>query len=365
MADPGDLRRVAGDGRQRVLRVHAGLHRHGRAHGQILNGGLGVVGADGHLHPCPGQKHRIFLGHIHQLRLAPVAHAGSGDDPHPGLGQQIRHPVGLRPVDDHIVQPEFPADAHRRGDIVRPVGMEVGGQGPRHHIRQGFQLHIQFRLLGIRVLHGLVLLVPVLHRLGQILPDDGRRGHTGHRRLLAVVIHRLGILAQGEFHGHRSFHNRLVHPAAVGFDGRELSGDGVGAARAGEHRGHAPLSGLLETAVLDVHPVNGPQMGGAGVGGLVAVVRLKPQAVAEEAQVAVGVHKAGDDMSPFRVQHFSLSGVLQLLHRAHTGDLLPFQLHIAMGNHRSIHGMHRSVDNQHLIRSLSTKLLFDILWKIM
>ncbi len=52
--------------------------------------------------------------------------------------------------------------------------------------------------------------------------------------------------------------------------------------------------------------VDGPQVGGAGVGGLVAVVPLKAHGVPEHPQVAVGVHKAGLDMPALGVKRLPL-----------------------------------------------------------
>ena len=157
----------------------------------------------------------------------------------------------------------------------------------------------------------------------------------------------LGFSPRANFMACRGLDHHLVHPAAVGLEGGKLAGDGVGRAGAGEHRGHAPLPGLPEAPVQGVHPVDGPQLGGAGVGGLVAVVGLKAQGVPEQAQVAVGVDEAGEDVPPLRVQ--PLPGVPA--GRASMGPtaviLSPSEGHKAPGDHRAVHGVYHPVVNEH------------------
>ena len=103
----------------------------------------------------------------------------------------------------------------------------------------------------------------------------------------------------------------------------------------------------LAAPIQGVHPVDGPQLGGAGVGGLVAVVGLKAQGVSEQAQVAVGVDEAGEDVPPLRVQHLTAVPGGQGLHGPHGGDLVPLQQHKAPGDHRGVHGVYHPVLNEH------------------
>ena len=293
------------------------------------------------------EQGRVVQGLAHQLRLGAVGEAGPGDDRHPRLRQQLGHQIALRAVNHHQLQPELPAEAHGGSDVVGPVGVEVGGQLSRHHRHQRLQLGVVIGhvLVGISVRLGLLVLV--LLGFGQVLPDEGRGGHTGHRRLLPVVVDRLGIFPQGKLHGGGGLEHHLVHPAAVGLEGQELPGDGVGRAGAGEHRGHAPLPCLPEAPVQGIHPVDGPELGGTGVGGLVSVVRLKAQGIPEQAQVAVGVDEAGQDMPPLRIQHGALRPGGQGLHGPYGGELLPLKGHEAAGNHRPVHGVNYPVENQH------------------
>ena len=211
------------------------------------------------------------------------------------------------------------------------------GSSPR------LQLGVEVGHIHVRVVLRLGLLIHVLQRLGEILPDDGGGGHAGDWGLLPLVVDALGVLTQGELHGDRGAQDHLVHPAAVGLEGGELPGDGVGAAGTGENGGHAPLPGLLKVSVQGVHRVDGPQVRGAGVGGLVAVVGLKAQAVAKHTQVAVRVHKTRDNVAPGRVNHRTVRPHGQGGHGADGSDFAVPGGHKAVFNDKALHGVDDAV----------------------
>ena len=255
--------------------------------------------------------------------------------------------MALSAVDDDALQAELFGDAHPGGNVVGPVGVDVDGQLPPHHGQQRLQLGVKLGALLVLVLLRPVQLLAVLQGLGQILPDDGRRGHTGDGGLVPLVIHALGVLSQGHLHGRRGLDDHLVHPPSGGLDGGELAAHRVGGAGAGEHRGHAPLPCLLKAAVLGIDGVDGPQVRGAGVGGLVAVVPLKTHCVPEHPQVAVGVDKAGQHMVPPGVHRLPLPLCGAVLHGPHPGDLPPGHGNKAPGNGLSVHGVDDTVDDKH------------------
>ena len=252
-------------------------------------------------------------------------------------------------MDDHIAQVKLLADPYPGDDVVRPVGVDVDGKFPPKDREQRLQLGVIFGLLLLLVLQGPLQLLPVLLRLGQILPDHRGGGHAGGGGLPALVVGKLGVLPQGQLHGSRRLKHHGVHPATVGLDGGKLAADGVGAARAGENGGHPRLPGLLKAAVHGVDGVHRPQMGGAGIGGLVAVIPLHTHCIPEHPQMAVGVHKAGLDVPALGVEHLSLPLLGTLLHGPEAGDLVPPDLHISSRDGEALHGMDRSVDNQHFI----------------
>lgn len=221
-------------------------------------------------------------------------------DPLPG--QDVRHQVALGGVDQHVVQAKLFGDADGSGDVVGPVGVEVGGKGPLDHRHQGLQGRVIVRRVLVRVLPAPLDPVRIFQRLAQLLPDQGGSGHPGGGGLVPVAVRLFGVLAQGEFHGRWGQHHHVVHPAAHRLHRRRLTGDGVAAAGAGEHGGDPGLPGLLEAVVHGVQAVDGPQVGGAGVRDLIAVVVIVAQTVCQHPQMAVGVDKAREQMAAPGIQ---------------------------------------------------------------
>lgn len=123
-------------------------------------------------------------------------------------------------MDNHIVQAELLGNADGREDIVGPVGMKVSLYLTAQHRQKRLTLHVKLRRIHIGVYRSPVLLFKILPRLEQRLADNGRRGHAGDGRLIAVVIAALGILAQCKFHGSRCLNDHIVNPAAPGPDGQ-------------------------------------------------------------------------------------------------------------------------------------------------
>ena len=103
----------------------------------------------------------------------------------------------------------------------------------------------------------------------------------------------------------------------------------------------------MKAAVLGIDGVDGPKLWGTGVGGLVAVVGLKAQSVAEHAQMAVGVDETGQDVSAPGVVHRAGLRRWQGGHLPHRPDLSILYLHIAVGDHRPSHGVDHSVEDAH------------------
>ena len=301
-----------------------------------------MVGADGHPHPGPGQDGGVLHGEAAQLRLAPVHEKGPGDDGYPFLCQKVRDEVALGAVDHGEIQAELLGQPDGGDDVVRPVGVEVGGQAACHHRAQGVQP-------GIKA--GAVCLGPVgviVQRLGQRLPDHGGGGHAGGGAV--ALVDALGVLPQGELHGGGGQYRHLVHNRAHGFEQDGLSGDGVGGAGAGVNAGHPRPAGLLEILVEGVHPVQGPELGGAGGGGLVQIVLLGDGAV--QPQVTVGVDEAGEDVSPPGVYEAVRPGVLgQIGHGAGPGDAPALDVDEALGDDPCFHGVDHAVDNEHCYAS--------------
>ena len=255
--------------------------------------------------------------------------------------------MGLGAVDDDVFQAELLGDADSRGNVVRPVGVEVGGQFPTDDRDQRFQLQVEFRGIGVLVRGGTVLFLQILPSFEQLLPDQRGSGHAGGRSFVPVIVAAFGVFAQCKFHGDGSAQDHIVYPTANRLDGGHLAADGVGAARAGDNRGHAALPGLLKAAVKGVDGVNGPELGGDGVGDLVAVVTFKAQTVAKHTQMAMGVHQTGVDMAAGHIQHLGLLWQLKLIHAAGGGDFPVLKGHESVAYHVGGHGVENSVDQIH------------------
>ena len=164
---------------------------------------------------------------------------------------------------------------------------------------------------------------------------------------MALVVDALGVFPQRQLHGGGGLTQHGIHPGPVGFQGGELAADGVGGAGAGHDRGDSGGAGLPKAAVQGIHRVDGPQVGGAGVGGLVAVVPLEAQGIPEHAQVAVCVDEAGQDVALVGVQDLPLPVAGALFHKADPPDLSLPDVHKAVGDVRRVDGVYGTVDNEH------------------
>ena len=122
------------------LRVNALLGAGAAPMGRLLLGIFRVIGADGNGDRGFFQNGGVVHALVGQLWLAAVPKDGAGDDLRAVLCQQIGDAVGLGAVDDDVFQAELLGDADSRGNVVRPVGVEVGGQFPTDDRDQRLQL---------------------------------------------------------------------------------------------------------------------------------------------------------------------------------------------------------------------------------
>ena len=103
------------------------------------------------------------------------------------------------------------------------------------------------------------------------------------------MVNRFRVLAQCHLHGNRRFDNHIVDAEACRFNRCQLAADGVGAAGARHHCGHAGIERLAEAAVHRVDGVDCPQLRRDRVGLFVAVVPLKGQPVLPHAKMRVRI----------------------------------------------------------------------------
>ena len=145
--------------------------------------------------------------------------------------------------------------------------------------QQRFQLDVIIRVVLVRVILRPCLAGKVFLGLVQLFTDQRGSRHAGDRRLVLVMIDRLGVLAERELDGERRLNHHVVHPPPGGLNERDLPADRVCAARADRNRGHTRCAGLLKAAVHRVDPVDRAQMRRDRVGVLVAVRAFKSEAV--------------------------------------------------------------------------------------
>ncbi len=237
-------------------------------------------------------------------------------------------------MDDDPIQLKLPNEPQGGADVVRPVGVEMGLHLPLQHREQRLTLHIQLRRVGILILLGLAAVLSIPLCLLQLLPDDGGDSHAGHGGLGFIVVDPLGVLPQGKLHPHWRLYHHFVHHPAPGLHGADLAGHRVGAAGAGDHGGDAVVQRLAKGPVQWVDGVDGPKVGGAGVGHFVAVVPFKIQPLLPHPQVAVGVDEAGGYDFPLGVQHLPVRSAVDP-----GGDLCNLsilQADVPLLDHRSI-----------------------------
>ena len=105
-------------------------------------------------------------------------------------------------------------------------------------------------------------------------------------------------------------------------------------------------TGLGKILVQRVHPVQRPEVGGAGLRAFVQVILLGGGAV--QPHMTVGINEAGEDMAPPGVDKAVGPGVPgQVGHGAYPGDEAVCRLHEAVGDGPRVHGVDDAVDNQH------------------
>ena len=223
------------------------------------------------------------------------------------------------------------------------------GKLPSEDGEQSLQLSIIVRFFLLLILQGPLQLLSILLRLGQVLTDHCGGGHTGGGGLTAFMVGQFGVLPQGKLHGRRRLEHHSIHPATIGLNGRKLTADGIGTARTGKNSGHASLSCLLKAAIHRVNSIHCPQVGGTGIRSFVSVIPLYTHCIPEHPQMTVGIHKSWLDMPALGIKYLALPLLGTLFHRPKSGNLLPPDLHISSGNCESLHGMNRSVDDQHCV----------------
>ena len=290
------LRRVDGDGPERVKRVHARLYGHTGAERQILLRDDRAVGDDRHVAARTAEDAGRFPRLVADLHLGRKVERRADRHAQPGLCQLVRDQMPLGRMLERQANAEFVGDADGGEDIIRAVRVRLERDLPTQDGDERLKLHIECGLPEHIVPGGLFFL-QIQPRLHQRLAQDRRRRHP--RRVALGGVAALRVLAERAFHRGFLFDDHVVDARSGRLDGGKGAAEHVRAARAGAYAGDAGAARVDEALVHRVHAVDGAQLRAADVVALVDIhARL---AVAVEADVAVRVHKAGIDLQPRRV----------------------------------------------------------------
>ena len=223
--------------------------------------------------------------------------------------------MSLRSVDDDRAQAELLRDAQRGENVVRAVRMKMRLDAAVQHREQRLHLAVVIRLLMVVVYLGARLAREIFTALVQLVPDERGGRHARDRGLVLVVVDRLRIFAEGEFHRERCLDDHVVDAPAGGLDERDLAADGVRAAGRNACRRHAGLERLAEGVVHRVDRVDGAHLRRDGVGILVAVRALEAQTVLIQTEVGMDVDEAGRQHAALAVEHLAARRGLALAER--------------------------------------------------
>ena len=196
-------------------------------------------------------------------------------------------------MNDNRPQTELLRNTQRGENVIRTVRVKMCLSLAPEKRLQRFHLDVEIRLVLVRVILRTRLAREILLRLVQLLADDARGCHARDRRFVLVVIDRLRVLTQRELDRKRRLKNHVVHTAACRLEQRNLSADGVCAARADCGSRHTGLKCLAEAAVKRIDAVQCTQMRRRRIGILVAVRALKAEAVLVQTDVRMNVNQAG------------------------------------------------------------------------
>ena len=299
---------------------------------------------------------------VADLRLGTVGHVRAADHRNVLLGQQVGYKVRLRAVNDNRPQTELLRNAQCGKDIVRTVRVKMCLSLAPEKRLQRFHLDVEIRLVLLRIVLRTRLAQEILLRLVQLLADDARGCHARDGRFVLIVVDRLWVLAQRELDRQRRLENHIVHTAACRLEQRNLSADGVCAARADCGSRHTGLKCLAEAAVERVDAVQCTQVRRRRIGVLVAVRALKAETVLVQTDVRVNVDQAGCQHAALAVHDIAvyLNRHCRRFAFAHGRDFAVFEQHPAVkAGILLVHCPNVYIFDQCLIHSepLSKKLL--------
>ena len=282
--------RVDGDGVPRLLHRQTGRSRQSGRQRQILQRNDRRIRDDADRQARAVQRARRREALVAQLDLRLAAERRSDEDRDLLLCQLIGDQLAVRTVVQRELQAKLARDAHGRQDIIRAVGVALERDLAVDHGQHGLELHVERRILARR------LVVAVAERAQQQLAQQGGDRHARHGALaLVVAVAALGILAKGALHRGGRAQNHPVDALSCQLYDGERAADDVCAAGSGAGRRHAAAQGQPEGLVLRIDGVDGAQLRRQRLDDLIIIHALPAHALVVEADMAVGIDKAGGD----------------------------------------------------------------------
>ena len=176
---------------------------------------------------------------------------------------------------------------------------------PPHNREQRLPAEIACRALCGIVLR-LLQLPAVFLRIQKGFAQNCSRCHTRLRCFVRAPIYALRVFAKGGFHRNREAQGHILYGIARGFDGRELPAYNVCAAGACDAGRNARSASLRKAAVIRVDGIDCAQLGCDRVRAFVAVRSFSSHTVLPHADMAMGIHDAGQDIAARNIPHFSV-----------------------------------------------------------
>ena len=274
---------------QRIPLLHAGFDRQSGTQRQILLRNYRRIGNDRNLAAGVRQNTRGFKRFVAQLKFARMGQRRPDRHRHRFILQLVDDQVTFRHMLQRDLHVEFLRDPQRCENIVGLMGVRLQRQLAMQYRPQRFQLHIVSRQLAFIAARGQHLPV-VFSGLQKHFAQLGCRRHPGI--VILIFITALRVLAKRAFHRDFLFHDHLIDALADRLDRRERTAQHIRTARSGADGCDAGQRRFTERRIHRIDAVDRAQLRRQDIRHLIAVVALKTNPGAVQADVAMRLDKA-------------------------------------------------------------------------
>ncbi len=285
-----DPRGVDGDGTQGIPFPQALLGGQGRAKGEMLDAGDGMVGGDGHRHAGLSENPGGFEVGGADLLFVTGGKGGADDGGKAACGDLVGDEMAFGTVVEGQSQAKLLGDADGGEDVIGAVNVGLEGDLAVKEIP------ITFHSEG-----WLPVPLHVLTGEKQLLADEGSDAHAGGGAIAVCSVIGHGIFTKGNLDSGGGKNDHIVDAAPRRFDKGELPADGIGTAGPRQNAGDAHGKGVVKGAVHGIDAVDGAEIGGGGIGVFVGLIHLYGGFFLADAEMTVGVQKTGEYRFTFGV----------------------------------------------------------------